>query len=82
MNFVSPLEILFMKYKTLLTAGLVIIIGSCLVAGIYNYRSVNCEENDRSASHRSSLEGNDIDEDPGEYIIWKSIPRYLLMVNR
>jgi hypothetical protein len=70
-----------MKNTTLLTAGLVIIICSCIVAGIYNYRSVDCEEGKNEASYGSSLRDNEPDEEQGEYLIWKSIPRYL-MVNR
>jgi hypothetical protein len=71
-----------MKNKTLLTAALVIVVCSCLFAGIYNYRSVNCDESNPPTTYSRTLQNEETDEEQGEFMIWKSIPRYLLMVNR
>ena len=71
-----------MKNKALLTAGLVILVCSCLFAGIYNYKSVNCEEQNHSVTYVSSVDKQESDEEEDEFIIWNSIPRYLLMINR
>jgi hypothetical protein len=71
-----------MKSKSLLTAGPVILLCSCVFAGIYNYRPVNYDEGNRSATYRSSPEKKEMDEEQAEFIIWKSIPGYLLIFNR
>ena len=65
-----------MKNSTLLTAGLVILICSCVFAVALSVKPAQKE-----VYITGLVQAVDKDEDdPGEFIIWKAIPRYLLTI--
>lgn len=71
-----------MKNKTLLTAAVVVIVFTCIFAGMYS-KSVNGEVvHNSKENYGRTLENNGEDEEQAEFIIWKSIPRHLLMIDR
>ena len=71
-----------MKNKTLLTAGLVIVISSCIIAVALSIKPVKKEVYIHSKALVEVVEKQHEDDEPGEFIIWKAIPRYLLTIYR
>ena len=71
-----------MKNKTLLTAGLVILISTGIFAVALSVKPVKKDVYIHSKALVQAVETNKDDDEPGEFIIWKAIPRYLLTIYR
>jgi hypothetical protein len=71
-----------MKNKTLLTAGLVILISTCIFAVALSVKPVKKEVYIHSKALVQAVEADKHDDEPGEFIIWKAIPRYLFTIYR
>ena len=69
-----------MKNKTLLTAGLVIMISTCMFAVALSVSRVKKEVYLNTAL--ADAVEKEHDDEQGEFIIWKAIPRYLFTIDR
>ena len=71
-----------MKNKILLTTGLVILISTCIFAFALSVKPVKKEVYIHSKALVQAVERDNDDDEPGELIIWKAIPRYLFTMYR
>jgi hypothetical protein len=71
-----------MKNRTLSTAGLLILISSCIFALALSVKPVKKEVYIHSKALVQAVEKQHEDDETAEFIIWKAIPRYLLTIYR